>query len=96
MSRGYTNFVDPQLRRFVRMYVMHARGKSDDLALIERDRQVVSVVTQELGHKPWVHVMIENTRCHVVENRLVPRKKNLDVRSHALVLSEVTSECGFR
>ena len=44
MTRGDTNFVDPQLRRLVWMDVMHRRGKSNHLPLIERNHQMMPFV----------------------------------------------------
>ncbi len=64
-----TDLIDPQLRRFVGMYVVHARSKADDFALIDGNRQMVPVIAQELRHEGGLEVVVEHLRRDVVENR---------------------------
>ena len=51
------------------MYVVHARSKADDFALIDGNRQMVSVIAQEVRHEGGLEVVVEHLRRDVVENR---------------------------
>ena len=47
------------------MNVMHARGKSDDLSLIDRHGQMMTMVTEEFGNEPRINSVVEYAWSHV-------------------------------
>jgi hypothetical protein len=53
------------------MNVMHARGKSDHLALLDCRRQMMSVVLKTLSYELWIKRVVEDPWRDVVKNCLI-------------------------
>ena len=68
MTRGHPDLVDPQLRRFIRMDVVHTGGKSDHLPLIDRHGQMMAGIAEELGQMARIDGTIEHIRRDVGEH----------------------------
>lgn len=83
MTWSDADFIDPHLRRFVRVNVVHARGKSYDLATINCDRQMVPRIRDELRHEYGIAPVVEYAWRDIVEDRVIPESQHSDLDGHS-------------
>ena len=84
MAGSDGDLVDEQLCRLVRMDVMHAGSKPDDLILIDGNRQMMPFVVQELRHERGIERVVEDAWRDISENRVIAGLENSDLRHHGL------------
>jgi hypothetical protein len=79
VSRGHTDFIDPQLGRgLVGVNVVNGRRKTDYPAAIHRYDEVMSRIGQELPCRTRVESIIEHVASHGREQSFVVSMQHLD------------------
>ena len=78
------DFVDPEVRGLVRMDVVHTRRESDDLPLIDGNRQMMPFVLKELCHERRIERVVEDAWRDVPEKGVVAGLEHSDLRHHVL------------
>ena len=80
--RGYPDLVDPEFGRLVGMEMVDRRCHPDNHVAVERDRQVMPPVGEELGGPARVDRVVEDLRRNAVEQGGVPGAEKPDGRAH--------------
>src|SRR5687767_5747130 len=87
MRRCDADFIDPQLRRFVGMDVMHAGGEADNDAVVDRHREVMTLVVDELTSKRRLDRIVEDVVGNAVEYGAVAGTKHSVFERHRQIFA---------